>query len=99
MQELDGGFNRIRTDVLDPWATVDVQWTLNREDFNALATFYYDTINQGADLFELMLYIDSHIPTLHQCRIEDTTFQIVSQQGNSYTVRARLEVNPEVHVP
>lgn len=92
--DLDGGKGRYRADKLDPTSTVDVQWTVGREQFEYLRSFFIVMQHNAAEPFKIELIIDSPDLTEHDAYVIPGSVKLNSQAGLSYTVAAQLEIVP-----
>jgi hypothetical protein len=93
--KLDGGTSRYRRDVLNSSSMVNVQWTLNQEEFRYFRAFYNGTTVSGSLPFLIDLVLDLGELTEHEAYfVPDSvqTNQVVATQN--FTVSAQLEVKP-----
>ncbi len=92
--KLDGGASRTRLDVIGGDPSVNVQWTLSRENFQALVDFYRTSANLGADSFFLDLYLEAAELAEYECHFIPGSFKLSSQTAHRFVVTATLEVKP-----
>jgi hypothetical protein len=92
--KLDGGFSKYRKDLIGAAATIGVQWTLDRSEYDQLRSFYRTTINNGADAFDMDLIFETSTLTQYSVRIVPGSLQLSSLRGMTHIVRAELEVKP-----
>ena len=91
---LDGGASRSRVDVIGATGRVDVQWTCNPTRYNYIQAFFRTTIENGVDPFFVdLIYGMADIET-HMVKFVPGTFQLASQMGQTYVLKASLEVYP-----
>jgi hypothetical protein len=91
---LDGGPSRTRADSIGGDPTVNVQWTLTRDNFQTLIDFYRTTTKFGSLSFFLDLYLDSAGLEEYECHFLPDSFRLQSQSAHKFVVEARLEVKP-----
>lgn len=93
--KLLGGASRLRREYINSPSVVALQWTCGPEEFNYLQSFYRVQA-EGTQPFLMSLIL--HHPTLteHVCRFVPRTFQLASQQGDRYVVKAQIEADPLV---
>lgn len=94
-QKLDGGAGRIRKDVLNGTWKVDVQWTVTKDDYLYLQTFYRAT-KEFTQPFKMDLLLTSFELVEYECRVLPGTWRLTSIKGESYIVKAQLEVVPDL---
>jgi hypothetical protein len=89
--ELDGGVSRTRLDSIGGDASISVQWTVGRSDFESLISFYQTNTNFGAEPFLLDLYSDFSEPVEHECHFIPGSLRLTSQLGSRFVLSAELE--------
>ncbi len=94
--QLDGGAARYRSDVLNAYSTVSVQWRINPLEWRYLRSFYNLLAGKGAKTFLLDLYLDQEVLTEHRCHFVPGTFALVGQQGKQFTITAQIEAKPTI---
>jgi len=95
MVQLEGGQSRFRRDILNSDFRMNVQWTLNSEEYSFYRIFYNTLITRGCDPFLMDLYVDDgETLTEHRCHFIPGTSGLKSQQGKCFVVGATLEVHP-----
>lgn len=91
--KLDGGASKYRKTYMNAPTKVTCQWTCNASDYAYLRTFYniheYGTKPFLMDLVMHTPYLDEY-----EVRFIANTFRLTKVQGDSYIVRADLEVIP-----
>lgn len=92
--KLDGGASRYRLDMLDAWASVDVTWTCNPEQFEYLRFFYRSITKTGSIPFTVDLAMDRPELTTHDAYFVPGSFRTTGVEGLLFTVSAQLEVKP-----
>lgn len=93
--QLDGGASRFRRDQLGAAFQLEVQWTCNDKNYDYVTAFYRTSINFGSDPFTCSLILDQHGLQSYTCHFLPGTFRLDSQQGQTYVLRATLEVLPD----
>jgi len=92
---LQGGASKYRLDILNANIRLNVQWTLDRNQYNYIRAFYKSVLISGSLPFLLDLYVDNPFElTEHECYIIPKTFGLKSQKGLSFVVGCSLEVKP-----
>lgn len=92
---LEGGASKFRRDILNANIKVNVQWTLNKQEYNYMKVFYKILLESGSLAFLIDLYIDDpYLLTEHEAHFMPKTFGLKSQQGEAFIVGATLEVKP-----
>jgi len=93
--ELEGGAPKIRKDIANSFFRLNVQWSLNQDQYNYIRYFYRYVLNSGALPFFLDLYVDDPFELkTHQCQIVPGSFGLANQKGNLFVVKAVLYVKP-----
>lgn len=93
--QLDGGASRFRQDILNANCKITVQWTLDRDKYAYIKSFYKYLTMSGALPFLLDLYIDNPYElTEHVCHFVPGTFGLKSQSGLAFVVSAQIEAIP-----
>lgn len=93
--QLDGGASKFRRDVLNSNVRINVEWTVNAENYKYLRLFFKYFVESGAEAFLMDLYIDdSQNLTEHECHFIPGTFGLRSQSGLAFTVGATIEAKP-----
>lgn len=90
---LAGGASRFRKDQLGAVAQATVSWTVGSTDFRYLRAFY-GVHGRRAQPFNIALILDEPVLTTHEAYFVPGTFKLASQEGQTYTVTAVLEVIP-----
>lgn len=93
---LDGGSGRTRRDYLNGVYKVDVQWTATEDDYLYLQTFHRVTM-EGSEPFLMDLLLTDYQLKEYECRFIPGTWRLTTVKGQSYIVKAQLEVNPGVN--
>lgn len=93
----ENGGNRYRVGKKNLPTLVNVQWTLNRNGYNYIKAFYelWRTQAPKIEPFVAELIIDYADLVEYQCFFTGG-IQLVSTQGNAFTVSASLEVRPYI---
>lgn len=91
---LVGGPARYRSDYLGTSNIVNVQWTCTPKAYSYMQAFYRESINYGADPFNIDLIIDANAVATYTVHIVPKSFKLRSQSGLSYVLVAQLEVIP-----
>ena len=92
--QLDGGSSRSRSDVIGATGRVDVQWTCNPLRNSYIQAFFRTTTTFGADPFYVDLVYGAAGIETHLVKFVPGTFQLASQAGYTYVLKASLEVYP-----
>lgn len=92
-QILDGGLGRYRRDVIGASSTVNCQWTVDRNNYQYLRSFY-NIITESASPFLIDLYIDAPYLTEHTAYFIPNTMRLSSQSGLTFTLTCQIEVEP-----
>lgn len=93
--KLDGGASRFRADQQGATFLVDVQWRCDATNFNYLKAFYRTAVAFGSLPFIVGLYLDNATINNYTAFFVPDTFKLASQQGQTFTVTAQLEVIPD----
>lgn len=94
-QKLDGGAGRQRKDILNGTYKVDVTWTVTKDDYLYLTTFHRAT-KEGTEPFRMDLLLTKHELVEYECRLIPGTWRLTSVKGETYVVKAQLEVVPDL---
>lgn len=88
-QATRGGLPRARRDKSGSSVLIDAQWLLNRSEYKEFVSFYDRFYHTD---FRMFLLVSTYELTEHDVRFVPETFTLSQQDGDSYTVTARLEV-------
>lgn len=93
--KLEGPSTVGRAGVLGSWWKVNVQWSLNPTQYTKLQQFYrWSTLNGNPKFqIDLPLRDASTYDTVTACLLPDT-FEVMSMAGDSYIIKAQLEIDP-----
>lgn len=91
---LVGGPPRIRADYDDTVAIINLQWTIQSADFDALMAFYRTATDKGANPFLMDLILDSSSLTEYTVQFVEKTFKLTQQFGLTFVVNASVYVSP-----
>lgn len=89
LRDTRGGVGRTRLDKKGTSAYIDAQWNLDRNDYSTLKDFYEEFFHIE---FRMSLLVDQFTLTEHDVKFVPSTFSLVEHSGESFIVRARLEV-------
>ena len=92
---LDGGASRFRNDLLGAAFELDVQWTVDANDFLYLNAFYRTAINNGADPFSIDLLLDDGQMRTYTAHFLPGTYGLREQKGKTFVVGGKIEVIPD----
>jgi len=92
---LQGGADRTRVDVVNATRQVQVQWTMGPSAYDDLMVFYRQKTNRGLDSFYIDLIIDRSFACKYEAKfVTGSHPQLAAVNGQTYLVRAELEVFP-----
>lgn len=90
--KLDGGLSKYRRDQIGGGDLVNVQFTINRFDYEYLRAFFRTSVQQGSEAFLINLIIDDGGLELYESYFVPGSFRLASHRGATYQVSAQLEV-------
>lgn len=93
MSKVDGGQPRYRRDVLDAPITVELQFTMDPQEYQYLRAFY-NYINKGADAFLMDLLIETPALREYAVNIKPGSWKLASVKGHSFVVKFTVEAHP-----
>ena len=94
---LEGGSSRYRRDIVGATSTVTVSWIFNAIEYDYFRAFYRGVSAKGSKPFLIDLILDDSELIEHEVHFIVNSVNLVSQQGNSYSVTAQLEVKPKTY--
>lgn len=89
--KLDGGRSRFRLNQKNGVSLVNVEYDLNKSDYQYLWAFYRDSTQRGSLPFQSYLYLNSNELTLHVCKFVPGSVRLLSQSGDRFIVGATIE--------
>jgi len=92
--QLQGGRGRYRKDILNSSRVVTVSWTVGREDYEYLRSFYRVMVAQASTPFKIDLILDKSSLTEHDAFFIPDTMNLQRIAGHTHTLAAQLEVVP-----
>lgn len=93
--KLDGGFSKIRKDLEIAAHVVNVQWSLNLQQYKYMGAFYRKGTNFGTEPFLIDLWMDYCEIVEYEARIVRNSWKLASQSGEQFIIQAQLEVIPQ----
>jgi hypothetical protein len=91
---LNGGASRVRKDTVDNVHSINVAFSLNKEQYQYMMAFYRHITKRGALPFLMDLITDEGSPQTHKVQIVPNTFQLTEQSGRKYGVTFTVEAEP-----
>lgn len=91
--ELAGGKARYRRDLLNASVEVEVVFTCDPDEYAYLRAFY-NTVNKGADAFNIDLLLDTPELRTYVAHFKPGTWKLSNVKGHSFQVKVTLEVIP-----
>jgi hypothetical protein len=88
----DGAMGRFRRDQLNSAVDLNVQWTCDVDQFEALRANYSTHVDEGHAPFPIDLLIDTASLVEFQVRMKPGSFKLMSVEGITFTVGVILEV-------
>jgi hypothetical protein len=93
--KLDGGFSRVRKDLENAAHIVNVQWSLNLQQYKYMGAFYRKGTEFGTKPFLIDLWMDYCEIEEYEARIINNSWKLASQSGERFIIQAKLEVIPQ----
>lgn len=91
---LNGGASRVRKDTVDNVHSINVAFSLNKEQYQYMMAFYRHITKRGALPFLMDLITDEGSPQTHKVQIVPNTFQLTEQSGRKYGITFTVEAEP-----
>jgi hypothetical protein len=92
--KLEGGASRFRADEQGAVFIVNCRWQCDATNFNYLTAFYRTAVNFGALPFNIDLLLDNNTMNNYVAHFVPGTFGLDSNSGETYVMKAQLEVCP-----
>ena len=90
----EGGLPSIRLDVVNSRGRASVQWFLSTKAYKGFTDFYFDTIQEGAKPFLMLLAFDYSTPQLNEVRLIPGTLGLDMLEGQKVRVSGDIEIVP-----